>query len=366
MVKSNPDCSIAWFITPHGYGHAARAAAVMGFCHGLDQSLRFHVFTLVPEWFFRDSLTFPFCYHSVLTDIGMVQKTPTVEDPCATLQRLDEFLPFRDRLLDSLAQEVSAQKCGLVVCDISPLGIAVAKRAGVPSLLIENFTWDWIYETYIKDEPRLRRHIDYMSHLFSSADHHIQTRPVCRRDTSVLLTGPVSRPSRSSAAEIRRELGIPVGAKVIVLTMGGMPWHFSRLERLKEDRDVYFIIPGAADGRRRDANLLLLPHRSGLFHPDLINACDAVIGKAGYSTIAEAYASGVPFGCIEREKFPESRVLASFVLNEMSGLVIGAEEFRLDLWWNRIRDLLEMPRLSGNVTNGGRQAAEVIRGLLEW
>jgi hypothetical protein len=31
-------------------------------------------------------------------------------------------------------------------------------------------------------------------------------------------------------------------------------------------------------------NLVLLPHHSGFYHPDLVNASDAVIGKVGYST----------------------------------------------------------------------------------
>jgi Glycosyl transferase family 1 len=364
MAKKNRNRSIAYFISPHGYGHAARAAAVMEFCHRIDRSLRFVVFTLVPEWFFRGSLEFPFDYHPVLTDIGMVQKTPTVEDPSATLRRLDEFLPFDSDLLDRLARQVSKENCSLVISDISPLGIAVAERAEVPSLLIENFTWDWIYEAYVRYEPGLSRHISYMKEVFRSADHHIQTSPVCSRDTSLLLTQPVSRSLRRPQVEIRRELELPAGARVVALTMGGMPWRFSCLKRLKEDKDLHFIIMGAAERRKRDANLVLLPHRSGLFHPDLINACDAVIGKAGYSTIAEVYQAGVPFGCVERETFPESGVLASFVRNEMNGLVIGAKEFFGDLWVSRIRDLLAMPRLTRSGENGAQQAAEAIRGFL--
>ncbi|MEJ2684744.1 MAG: hypothetical protein P8Z71_10155 [Candidatus Sulfobium sp.] len=364
MTKNGPDVSIAYFISPHGYGHAARAAAVMEFCHSLDRSLRFEVFTLVPEWFFRDSLNFPFGYHYVLTDIGMVQKTSIEEDPSSTLRRLDEFLPFDNALLDGLACEVTMQKCRLVICDISPLGIATAERAGIPSLLIENFTWDWIYQAYVKYEAGLSRHIAGMKEIFRSADYHIQTVPVCRPDRSAVLTRPVSRNLRRPADEIRRDLELPSGARVVMLTMGGMTWRFSCLERLKEEKDIYFVILGAADRIKRDANLILLPHRSGLFHPDLIGACDAVIGKAGYSTIAEAYHAAVPFGCIERERFPESGVLIHFVQNQMKGLVIGEKEFHDDLWVPRIHDLLAMPRLARPGINGGQQAAEVIHTLL--
>lgn len=362
-MKNGSDCSIAYFISPHGYGHAARASAVIERCHELDNSLRFEIFTLVPEWFFRDSFNLPFGYHAVLTDIGMVQKTAMAEDTSATMQRLDEFIPFDEVLLDSLAGEVSELGCRLVMCDISPLGIAVAKRAGLPSLLIENFTWDWIYEAYLKYEPGLRRHIDYMEEVFGSADHHIQCMPVCRRNDNTLLTLPVSRAFRRPAREVRQDLELPTRAKAVILTMGGTPWRFSCLERLKEETAVHFVILGARQ-RMREDNLHLLPHRSGLFHPDLINACDAVIGKAGYSTIAEVYHAGLPFGCVERERFPESDVLLSFIRNEMCGLPIGTTEFNNDLWVPRARDLLAMPRIKRSEKNGAQQIAEAVRGLL--
>ena len=364
MKKVSRKSSIAYFISPHGYGHAARAAAVMEFSHRLDKSLKFEIFTLVPQWFFTDSLEFSFGYHHVLTDIGMTQKTPTAEDPSSTAHRLDEFLPFEDALLNRLARKIASQGCRLVICDISPLGIEVAKKAGVPSLLIENFTWDWIYEAYVRYEPELRRHIAFMKQIFGGADHHIQTIPLCRRDTSAVLTAPVSRSLRRPPADIRQSLQLPPGKKVVMLTMGGMSWNFPSLERLKEEKHVYFIILGAVTRRKRDANIILLPHRSGLFHPDLINTCDAVIGKAGYSTVAEAFQAGVPFGCVEREIFPESKVLSSFVNNEMNGLVIGPERSLARHPVSITHDLLAMPRGTRHNINGGQEAAKTILGLL--
>lgn len=364
MKKVSRKSSIAYFISPHGYGHAARAAAVMEFSHRLDKSLKFEIFTLVPEWFFRDSLEFSFGYHQVLTDIGMTQKTPTVEDPSSTAQRLAEFMPFEDALLDRLARKITGQGCRLVICDISPLGIAVAKRAGVPSLLIENFTWDWIYEAYVRYEPELRRHSALMKQIFGGADHHIQTVPLCRRDTSALLIAPVSRSLRRPPAVIRQSLQLPSGKKVVMLTMGGMSWNFPAPERLKKEKQVCFIMLGAVTRRKRDDNLILLPHRSGFFHPDLINACDAVISKAGYSTVAEAFQAGVPFGCIEREMFPESKVLASFVSNEMNGLIIGPERSLARHLVSITHDLLAMSRGTRHGGNGGQEAAEIILGLL--
>jgi len=45
-------------------------------------------------------------------------------------------------------EQVVAVGCLLVVSDISPMGLLVAETAEIPSILIENFTWDWIYQGY--------------------------------------------------------------------------------------------------------------------------------------------------------------------------------------------------------------------------
>ncbi|NIP24437.1 MAG: hypothetical protein GWO38_11610, partial [Phycisphaerae bacterium] len=82
--------------------------------------------------------------HYMLTDIGLVQQTPFEADLAATVRALKQFLPFDPAQIATRAAELRQQHCVLVVCDIAPLGIRIAQKAGVPSVLIENFTWDWL------------------------------------------------------------------------------------------------------------------------------------------------------------------------------------------------------------------------------
>src|SRR5574341_737251 len=114
------DYQIAYFISAHGYGHAARAAAIMGAIHEFATT-QFEIFTQVPQWFFQDSLACPFGYHPVSTDIGLVQKNSLVEDLPETLRRLAKFLPFDGTLVDELARQITRLHCQVVICDISPL-----------------------------------------------------------------------------------------------------------------------------------------------------------------------------------------------------------------------------------------------------
>jgi UDP:flavonoid glycosyltransferase YjiC (YdhE family) len=359
MSRFEGNC-IAYFVSPHGYGHAARAAAVMEAMFELDEGLRFEVFTQVPRWFLSESLRGNFGYHSVLTDIGLVQRTPLRADLSATLRRLDQFLPLDRSLIEDSARLVRRSKCRLVVCDISPFGIAVGKEAGVPSVLVENFTWDWIYQGYLRDDVRMREHINYLEGLFKAADFHIQTEPVCRQSNVDLTTSPISRNTRTLAKRTRENLGIPESAKVVLITMGGIPEHYSFLDKLANTRGIHFIVPGASRQPRTLGNLVLLPHHSHYFHPDLVNASDAVIGKVGYSTLAEVYYAGVPFGYVARKRFRESRVLVSYIENQMNGMPVEEREFHDGSWLSFLTSLLAMPRIRRQGPRGAEQAARFI------
>jgi hypothetical protein len=357
---------IAYFITPHGYGHAARSVAIMAALNELEANIQFEIFTRVPAWVFEDSLNFSFGFHRVLTDIGLAQKNSLVEDLPETLERLAQFLPFEPALVNELADQVNRLGCQAIMCDISPLGIAVAKAASLPAVLIENFTWDWIYAGYLSSEPRLAPYISDLQGWFASADYHIQTRPMCLPQSVDLTTAPVSRKYQTPAGETRRRLGLPLEANVILLTMGGILWDFNTFfEQLAGQPDIYFIIPGGSERfTRRRANLVLLPHHSEFYHPDLVNAADAVIGKLGYSTLAEVYHTGLPFGYIPRPGFRESEVLAHYVDQQMSGLAITAAQFESGAWLSQLTELLALPRIERAEPNGADEAAYFIAGLL--
>jgi UDP:flavonoid glycosyltransferase YjiC (YdhE family) len=352
---------IAFFISPHGFGHAARACAVMETLHRLDARIQFEIFTRAPRWFFDVSLQFPYRYHELITDIGMVQNTPLAEDLPATIDRLSQFMPFSVDCLESIARQLANLQCRLAVCDISPLGIAAAHAAGIPVVLIENFTWDWIYAGYLEKEPRFAPYIQAFCQLFASADVHIQTAPACNPLPSAsLLTHPVARYPRHTRDEVRARLRISSNAQAVLVSMGGFELQYDFLGCLARLKDVTFIIPGGAERVDLRDNLVLLPHHSDYFHPDLVFASDAIISKAGYSTISEAYYAGIPYGYVSRTQFRESLVLSGFIQNKMIGIEIDGGSFQTGDWIEVIPALLQSPRIHRDETNGAQQIADFL------
>jgi hypothetical protein len=355
---------LAYFISPHGFGHAARAAAVMAAVYQIAPGVCFEIFTTVPSWFFSVSLAGPYVYHPCVTDVGLVQRTPLEEDLSETMAQLSSFLPFREEALAGLCEAVGALNCGLVICDISPLGIAVARLLGIPSLLVENFTWDWIYERYAAREPRMKVFGDYLRAVFEGATCRIQTEPVCVPARADLVTPPISRAFRMAPEEVRRQFGVGPNGKMVTVTMGGVAEEMEGLGGVKGAGNVLFVAPGGSRVARRTENTILLPREGGFFHPDLIRASDGVVGKIGYSTLAEVYHAGVPFGYIARAAFRESEVLATFVRKEMKGVEIQDRSFRDGSWAARIPDLLDLPRVVREGPTGSAAAARFIVDLI--
>ncbi len=356
---------IAYFISPHGFGHAARASAVMEALYRINPAICFDIYTTVPRWFFQESLSGPYTYSTMLTDVGLVQQTPFQEDLPATLERLDGFLPFDDVLIADLAVRIRQTRCKAVFCDIAPLGIAAARAAGVISVLIENFTWDWVYQEYVHRMERIVPHIQYLKTIFIRADIHIQAQPVCSQAPADLTTLPVSRKPGTKRESIRRQLAVPDHAKLIVLALGGAADKNVQAERLPSGDDFCFIIPGAAETLTLSKNIMALPHDSPFFHPDLIQASDAVIGKVGYSTLAEVYHAGLPFGYIPHAGFRESALLEAFINDHMQGFPIAEAELHNGIGENRLHCLTALPRIKRNGPNGADQIAEYVYGKLE-
>lgn len=353
---------VAFFVSSHGFGHAARACAVIAELLRRRPKTHFHLLTEVPQWFFAESLGDRFTLHETASDVGLAQDSPLAEDLGLTIERLHRA-PIRDPVvIAGLGARLVKLGCSLVIADISPLGLAVAADCGLPSVLIENFTWDWIYSHYADAPPGLRRHGVEMASVFSRADLRIQTRPVCEPVAGAVTVSPVARQSRLQRAEVRRRLNIPEDEPMALMSMGGVRWDYGPLSALERQNRFWVVVPGGATKIERRGRLLLLPFHTDFYHPDLVTASDVVVGKLGYSTVAEAYRSGAAFVYVARSRFPESPVLGRFVERHMRGVEIEEEALNSGGWLSEAGWLLDGTRRSPNVPNGAEEAAaEILR-----
>jgi len=349
---------IAFFISPHGFGHATRSLAIMASLRELDPEYRFEIFSQIPEFLLDHSIAGAYEQHDLACDVGIVQQSALEVDLEATLAKLDDFLPLDEQEVERLAARLQALNCGLVVCDISPLGLAAGKAAGIPTVLVENFTWDWIYSDFVLQHAQFAGHIKTLAQIYREADVHIQTAPPCQPKPGAHQTSPVARKLRMSREEAREVLRVKPYQKLVTITMGGVNQDMDFLRGLHKFTDHVFIIPSlnAPD----EGNVRGDGDMRRFYHPDLINASDAVVGKLGYSTVAEVYQAGVPFGYIERANFRESAVLARFIRKTISGAPFSETGFVNGWWLGQLRELLASRRQAQPSVNGADQAAGIL------
>ena len=151
---------------------------------------------------------------------------------------------------------------------------------------------------------------------------------------------------------------------MILVSMGGTPEEYNFFNALQKIKDCDFVLPGVGTHALREGNTITLPHHSEFYHPDLVAAATCMIGKVGYSTIAEAYHSGIPFGYVSRPTFRESPPLAAFISETMPSLPIPPETFRSGEWIHAIPELINRPRGQYRTPNGSEQIAAFIEATL--
>lgn len=351
---------IACFVSPHGLGHAARAAAILAALQRIEPVLGIELYTLADSSFFEHAGCREISLHRERTDIGFAHKSALLEDIPETIRQLDAFLPFAASLVERLAEEVRQAECAMLLCDIAPLGIRVADAAGIPSVLVENFTWDNLYDAYAAEHPRMGTHSAFLRRWFGAASARVQCDPLCHLAPADLHVAPVSRHHRIPADRIRHELGVRQGQKLVLISMGGISERSPLLTHLEERADTIFVAASGAEHLHRKANVIHVPLASHFYHPDLVNAADLVIGKAGYSTIAEAYRAGVPFGYVTRPHYPENEGLVRFVARHMSAKEVTADLFHEGLPPALLDELLALPRLPPTLPNGADAVAHFL------
>ena len=324
--------SVAFYVSSHGFGHAARTCAVIESLQRTAPDVRAHILSETPVWFFEDSLDGEFTYHPIRTDVGMIQQSAIVEDVPATIRALEGFLPVDGGLIEQQGRFLRDLSIQMVVCDISPLGIAIAHSIDLPSILIENFTWDWIYRGYADRWPEFLPFIDLLEEIYSTVDLRIQVEPCCQELASAFQTPSLSRNPRQGREATRNRLEISCNRPLVLVTMGGIAWDYRFFDHLRSADSFVFVVPGGAGEPRREGNMILLPFQTGLHHADLVHAADLVVGKLGYSTVAEVRRSGPPLLYLTRPEFPESAILENYVLREIPCRRIDVSEFASGAW----------------------------------
>ncbi len=362
---------LAFVITAHGFGHAARQMEVIRALLGRWPAARAVVLAAAPEAIFHDYLA---AEPAILArvevvpwraDVGVVQRDGIALEREATLAALADAWTDPDRAELSLASRLAPLRPAIVIGDIPPVAFGAAARLDVPSLAIGNFDWAFIYGWYAREHPAFGpfESLCLRWQALATAAVHLDPGPPLTGFARVVEAAPVARRLLSDPARVRADLGIPPGDRAVLASFGGFGLAGA-------DRRIP-PIPGVT--------WVLAPPMDPLGRPDtrfapdvpyltLLAACDAVFTKPGYGIVCEAARHGTRLLYTDRGDFPEYPWLVRWLEANAPAAHVASSDLGTPRGAEAIRDALDrlfaLPDRRPPSFGGADEIADVVAGLL--
>ncbi|MGV3724516.1 MAG: glycosyltransferase family protein [Actinomycetota bacterium] len=356
---------ILYYVTGHGYGHATRSAAVMNALFARRPDLQLYIRTQAPEWVFRTTLTGDFRYEPVSLDAGMVEKDLLAQDAAATLQRCIEVSRRAPELVAGEVAFICEQPIDCIVSDIPPLASAIGRAADTPVVAIGNFSWDYIYQPFLRDHPGFAPVIDEIRSWYRDTDlllrlpwnHEMDAFPV--QEPIPLVTRTPSAP-RAEARRRLAEAGVDL-SRPLVLLGGRFPELSAKVLNKLLAAERFTVLAYSDPGVGPASTFHVLGSEWQPHFVDVLHASDAVVSKLGYGIAAECVACRTPILYPPREEFAEHPFIEADLPRHVPTQRIERAQFELGEWVEPLESLLSRQTPPAAIrTDGAAVAAERI------
>ena len=239
-----------------------------------------------------------------------------------------------------------------MVGDIPPLAFAAAAAAGVPSVALGNFTWDWIYGGY-PDAPAALLQTIREAYAHASRALRLPMAGGFEGLESITRDLPfIARTSPREPGEVRRAHGVPEDMPMVLTSFGAYGLHNFDTTPLRHLRG-YTVITDEVPAR-------------GFDYQDLVRAADVVVTKPGYGIISECIANDTAILYTSRGRFPEYEVLVREMPKYLRAQFIEQDDLLAGRWGPSLERLLaSAPPPIKPAVNGADVAADIICRALD-
>ncbi|WP_287043114.1 NUDIX domain-containing protein [Desulfonatronospira sp. MSAO_Bac3] len=165
--------SLAYFLPVQDPGHVRRAACLMNSIHAQWPFVHFEVFSGVREDVLKNHLQAAHACHNRYPGTALVHDRPRQDNPEEKAEFLQRSLSFGQEQVGEYSQLLSEAGCCLAISDTSPLAIAAAGKAGIASVLVEDYFWTEVYKGLFSNEPFLKEYADMLGKYLHQADLRI-------------------------------------------------------------------------------------------------------------------------------------------------------------------------------------------------
>ena len=374
--------AIVFYVSGHGFGHASRTIEVINAVLDRRPETRIGVRTSAPRWLFDLTVKGKIAFSTLECDTGVVQIDALTLDEADSIRRA---AAFHSDLVTRAASETRVLRelgAGLIVGDIPPLAFAVGAAAGIPSIALGNFTWDWVYADY----PRVRLAPSLLPAIrgaYAKGTMALRLPMSAGFETfsNVKDIPMIARHATRTRQEVCKLLKLPTDKPLVLMSFGGYGLPGLETNGLAKFKK-YTVVTTSNLPVGRTRKQALLAERKGSFisvneeamynagvrYEDLVGAAEAVVTKPGYGIITECIANDTAVLYTSRGHFPEYDVLVEEMPKYLRTAFIGQEELFAGKWGTPLDKLLAQPKAKHYKkpdTNGADAAAEVLLKTLD-
>jgi hypothetical protein len=293
--------TVAFYISGHGFGHASRQVEIINAFGVRHPDVGIFVRSAAARWLLERTIRVPFELDARPCDTGVIQIDSLHLDAGETMAQAAAFYATFDRRAADDARLLRERDTRLVIVDAAPLGGEAAALAGIPSVVVSNFTWDWIYAAYTEHLHLGRDVIPTIQRAYRKAMAAWRLPMYGGFETfdRIIDVPFVARHAQHAREETRRKLALPLDARLVLPTFGGYGAQGVDYAQLDFGPD-WQVLVDFDDAMIYDA---------GLRYEDLVHAVDVVFTKPGYGIISECIANRTAMVYTSRGRFAEYDVL---------------------------------------------------------
>lgn len=318
-------------------------------------SLPISIATAAPEALVRREVAPPLDIRPLVCDVGVVQRNALEIDESETVVRCRAFDAHFDQLAETEAVFLRSHGAKVVLGDVPHLAFAAAARAGIPSIALANFSWDWIYAHLARRHPALSVSAELAAQAYRNAELLLvlpfagDLRAFARREP----VGMVARRPRLEREEVRRRLDLSGERRpIVLLSFGGVGFPALTPELLGRNGPFRCVAPSELTVERLD--------RIGLRFPDVVSAADVIVSKPGYGIVTDAIGARTPLVYVERGDFPEYPIMVAEMQQWLPSVQVSSEKLRSGQLDESVEQVLQKPWPASPDLGGAARAAEQI------
>lgn len=374
----------------HGFGHLVRQTEIIKeiIKYNILNNTNHNIFirTSASEIIFQKSIYHYFQYFypkyldkiktwlkffKVHTDIGTIQKDSLTMDITKTYEKAYEFycINFKE-IIVSEVEFIVSNKIDIIIGDIPPLAFEAAFKTKRPSIAITNFSWDFIYEEFIKENNKFKEIITIIQEAYSKCNLLLKLPYSCPLNVfnQFLDVNMICRIPYLTKENVLSILNLDhnkfKNKLCIMISFGGFDTKNIKISNLNKYNNYTFLTTIPPNNTNYPNNVIFIDTLNvNLSFENLFTIFDIIITKPGYGVVGDILGANSMCIYTDRGNFKEYDYLVKLLQNHCkSSVYIPQNDLYECNFENKINEVLIN---SNNKTkpldiNGAKQCADII------